>query len=196
MRWLVTGAAVALVWLAWLAWPFWGLYQLADAVQARNAAALEQQVDFPALRRSISGQIMQAYLHVTGKDQAMSPLVAGVAVGMATTLADPMVARLVNPEALLEWLQYRRSNASTSEVNGSVMTVGLGGDRLNSPLALYAASLREFRNFYVSLPVDAEPEEKFRLRLYLIQGKWKLAGLDLPQSLRLRLANELALANP
>ena len=49
------------VWFAWSAWPFLALYDLARAAQAADVAAIERGVDFPALRRSISSQIIQAY---------------------------------------------------------------------------------------------------------------------------------------
>jgi hypothetical protein len=192
MRWLAAGVVLFVLWMTWLAWPFLGLYQLASAVQARNTQALDQQVDFPALRRSLSEQIMRAYLHVTGKDQGLSSFVSGLVVGTAASIADPMIAKMVNPEALFDLLQDSQSMPSSDRA----VAVGLAPDRLGNPWGLFAASVHEFRNFYISLPLDRPADQTFQLRLYLIQGKWKLAGLDLPQSLRLRLANDLARANP
>ena len=48
------------------AWPFVGLYDLAGAAQSGDVAKIEQRVDFAALGRSLSGQIVQTYARLTG----------------------------------------------------------------------------------------------------------------------------------
>ena len=52
----------------WL-WPILGLRTLATALQARNAAALTEQVHFARLRNSLAEQIVAAYLRVTGREK-------------------------------------------------------------------------------------------------------------------------------
>ncbi len=52
---------VALVFGGWyVASPWWAMKSLSDAAQARDYAALEEKVDFPALRASASDQLTEA----------------------------------------------------------------------------------------------------------------------------------------
>jgi hypothetical protein len=48
----------------------------------------------------------------------------------------------------------------------------------------------------IGLPANAEAVEQFRLRMQLLQWRWKIIGLDLPQKLRDQLARELAKKYP
>ena len=48
-------------------WPFFGLRSLAADIQARDPVALSGDVDFVRLRRSLTEQIIAAYLQVTGR---------------------------------------------------------------------------------------------------------------------------------
>ena len=56
------------------AWPLVGLRALAAALQARNAAALSEQVDFEYLRRYLAAQIISTYLRITGREGKFGPL--------------------------------------------------------------------------------------------------------------------------
>src|SRR6185503_5859098 len=87
--------------LAWSAWPFFGLYDLARAAQAGDAAKIEQRVNFPALRNSLSGQIVQTHARLTGTRLDR----AGLMIGVASALADPFIEKLLTPAALAEFLQ-------------------------------------------------------------------------------------------
>ena len=49
------------LWVAYSAWPFFALYDFVRAAQAADVAKIEQRVDFPELRRSLSSQIIRAY---------------------------------------------------------------------------------------------------------------------------------------
>jgi len=40
------------------------------------------------------------------------------------------------------------------------------------------------KHFRIGLPVDVESAEQFRLRMQLLQWRWKLTGIDLPDRLR------------
>jgi len=66
-RWI----AVVLVLLvaAFFIWPLVGFYRIASAVEAKNATALAERVEFSLLRRSLTQQVIAEYLRLTGKDQ-------------------------------------------------------------------------------------------------------------------------------
>jgi hypothetical protein len=50
--------------------------------------------------------------------------------------------------------------------------------------------------FSIGLPAGAEAVEQFRLRMQLLQWRWKLTGLDLPQRLSDQFVRELAKKYP
>ena len=101
---LSTIAAVAVLVVAWAAWPFFALYDLANAVQERDPAAVTRRVNFPAVRQSLTEQIVVTYLHLTGRDARLGQIGRGLAVGAVTSIADPIVARLISAETLIELL--------------------------------------------------------------------------------------------
>jgi hypothetical protein len=59
---------------------------------------------------------------------------------------------------------------------------------------LYVNSEYTLRDFSIWLPVSKPLRERFRLRLQLAKWRWKLVGIDLPEHLRLALAEEMAKA--
>src|SRR3954468_10430970 len=87
--------------LGWFAWPFFGLYDLARAAQSRDVAKIEQRVDFAALGRSLGARILQTYARLAGLPIKRGSLVAG----LASAVADPIVARLLTRVTLAELLQ-------------------------------------------------------------------------------------------
>jgi hypothetical protein len=48
--------------------------------------------------------------------------------------------------------------------------------------------------FYVAVPVDRPLDQRFGIWLRLVDWDWKLAGLDLPESMARDFAQELARA--
>src|SRR5262245_46413760 len=105
MRWIL-GAIVAIVVLvvAWAAWPFFAVYELAHAVQQRDSAAVAARVHFPSVRQSLTEQIVVTYLQLTGRDARLGQIGRGLAVGAVTSIADPIVAKLISAETLVELL--------------------------------------------------------------------------------------------
>ena len=75
MKFLLVFLLSVLLLLGYWAWPFFGLRALSADLQARNAAALSEQVDFELLRRSLTGQIIATYLRITGRERKLGPLI-------------------------------------------------------------------------------------------------------------------------
>ena len=75
MRWtLVIILAFIILLAGYTVWPFYSLYRIASAVETRNSAALQELIDFPSLRVSMSQQIANAHLKLTSRrKQAKAP---------------------------------------------------------------------------------------------------------------------------
>jgi hypothetical protein len=188
MRKLLAALAVILVLLAaYSAWPFVGLYGLARAVQNRDIAAINAQADFPSIRRSLIGQITQAYFRVSGRKPPDS-ILAGIAVSVVASIAAPIVEGLVTPENLVALLARgwpeKGAGDKPADIAGLALPVG-------NIWQLYRNT--EYGTLWarVSVPVDRPPEKQFRLQLRLSGTNWVLSSVDLPAELQDRLAQEL-----
>ena len=104
MKFFLAFLLSVLLLLAYWAWPFFGLRALSADLQARNAAALSEQVDFELLRRSLTGQIIATYLRITGRERKLGPL-SPLVSAIGASIVDPWVSQIVNPENLIELLR-------------------------------------------------------------------------------------------
>lgn len=174
--------------LAYWAWPFFGLRALAADLQARDVAALSEQVDFVQLRRSLTEQIIAAYLRVTGRAGKLGPL-AAVATAVGTSIADPLVAQFVNPDNLAKLL---RGETVATDVGQVSFTIGQLPASFNSVWQAWLGTEYRIARFAIWVPVTAARSDQFRLWMKLEQWQWKLTAIDLPEKLRNQIAQELA----
>ncbi len=186
---LSTIAAVAVLVGAWAAWPFFALYDLANAVQARDPAAVTRRVNFPAVRQSLTEQIVVTYLHLTGRDARLGQIGRGLAVGAVTSIADPIVSRLISAETLIELLNNGWPASVLPDQVPSVQ--GLSPGTLGTAWQIFVRSEQGVRRFDLTVPATAARARQFTLRFRLISWTWKLTGIGLPDELRVRLAREL-----
>jgi hypothetical protein len=179
--------------VSYWAWPLVGLRTLASALQARNAAALTEQVDFEYLRRYLAEQIIATYLRITGRENRLGPLRA-LAPGLGASIVDPWVSQIVNLENIVELL---RGGTIQSELGAiSLNTRELPNFSLSNAWNAWLSSEYGLGRFSIGLPTDAEAADQFRLRMQLLSWRWKLTGIDLPAKLRDQFARELAKKYP
>ena len=82
-----------------MAWPFYDLYRSIGSIERGNAAEVGRSVDFTAVRQSLAQQIVAAYFRRTGAK--LNPLVQSIAASAATSVADPMLAKLMTSRSVL-----------------------------------------------------------------------------------------------
>ena len=189
MRWTIRIAALlAVLLLAYAIWPVAGFFRIASAIEARDAPALAKLVDFKALRKSLTKQIVAAYIELTGKEKQLGLLGKSLAVGLGSSYAEPIVARLINEETLMDLLTKGDAGGG-AKVPSEIAPFSKSA--LSSGWRTWWASHYGLGDYYVYLPPDKAADEQFEVKLSLSQWQWKLAGIDLPQPLRLKLAQEL-----
>jgi hypothetical protein len=189
MRWTLRIAAIlAVLLLAYAIWPVVGFFRIASAIEARDAAALSELVDFRALRKNLTKQVVAAYIELTGKEKKLGLLGKGLAVGIGTSYAEPLVAQLLNEKTLID-----------------LLTKGEGGDGIKVPaeFAPFSANATKsgwqtwwaseygLGDYYVYLPPGKPLDKQFKVKLSLTDLQWKLAGIDLPEPMRVELAQKL-----
>jgi hypothetical protein len=95
-RLILAFVTLAVLLISYWVWPFIGLRSLAADLQTRDAAALTRDVDFGR-----TGQIITAYLRITGREKKLGPLAQAV----GASIIDPWLAQIVTPEKLAELLR-------------------------------------------------------------------------------------------
>ncbi|GJD48160.1 hypothetical protein OPKNFCMD_0876 [Methylobacterium crusticola] len=96
--------AILLFWLAYGLSPYVALYRLARAVQAHDAQAVADRVNFRTLRLSLTKQAMAAAVDGIAARRDLSPRERQILNEAAGTLAEPVVETLVTPETLIDLL--------------------------------------------------------------------------------------------
>ena len=162
---ILISAALVAVWLTYAASPFFAVYDLLRSVQESNVVELSARVDFPAVRRSLTAQIVRTYLRISGKTGQSGSLVEQLAVSVGASLADPMVAKLVSPETFLNLLRDGKPGDVLSQSAPSVG--GLSSEGLKSLWRVYANSELGIARFFLNVPVDKAPQESFHLQFCL-----------------------------
>ena len=107
-KWLWLAAAVLVALLAWTAiGPYRTFDAIRDAAQARDAAAMAKQVDFPALRSSLKAQLGGHLLGKVGAPAPDNPF-AVFGLGIANGLVGGLVDTMVTPAGLGAMMEGRK----------------------------------------------------------------------------------------
>jgi hypothetical protein len=183
-------AAILVFWIAYAVSPYVALYRLALAVEARDFDTLREAVNLRAVRISLARQLVPEYLKAIERERELRPADRDLAVAVGASVADPLIAQLLSPEALIDLLEdgWPQSVAPEKPENFTHFDI----DALTRfGRLLVASETRGFRAFTVTLPEHGKPEEQFRLRLRFRQLGWRVTGIDLPLSLRRSLIRQL-----
>jgi len=100
VRWLVILCFVLL--LIYGASPYYSFWRFTNAVRSRDAAAITERVDFPAVRASLKKQLVQRFANRTSSHKRWSNLGPTLIDAIIDAYVTPqgIAALLSNPEAL------------------------------------------------------------------------------------------------
>ena len=177
---------LVLTWLGYTAWPLYDMFVLVRAFETRNLETLERHVYFDSVRRSLSDQIVVAYIQRSG---IRVPPLALAVPGAALAIADPVVAKVVSPEALSEFLTIGWPVAVKPDVPRG--TVGISTKTIGNVWQVYAASEYGLGRFNVTVPQAVARPQRFGLEFKLLQWRWRLTAIRLPEAILNLLADEL-----
>jgi len=180
---MLTIAVLALAWIAYLAWPGYNLAQFVGAIERGDAAAAARYINLGRVRISLIEQVTEAYLQRTGARSG--PLVHGA----VASIADPVVSKLISPQALTELLRLGWPRAVLAEQPSNATGISLAA--LGNAWQLFAAAEYGIGRYEVAVPVSAPRQQAFILQFRLAQWRWQLAAVRLPESIRVLLADEI-----
>lgn len=183
------GLVLALLLITFSLWPVVELYRLARAIETRDLETVSRHVDWAAVRTSVTRQVVDSYLQLTGRDNRIGRLGRDIAIDAGVAVVQPAIAEATSSARLLKLLAEGWPKAAFP--TGSYGRIDLTSGGLAGLWALYLGSEWRLRDFVVLVPVSVPAKDRFGLGLRLVQWRWKLYRIQLPEELRIRLAKEL-----
>ena len=156
------------------------------AVEARDAQALTRDINFVQLRNSLSAQIVEAYVRRAGIQ--LSPLAQSV-VGSALAIADPIVDKLVSPEAVATLMAAGWPTTVLPEPPPG--TIGISSGTLGTAWQIFLAARYGLGRAEIRVPASFPRPQRFGLQFRIGHWRWQLTGLVLPPAVLDALADEL-----
>jgi Protein of unknown function (DUF2939) len=189
-RTTLTIAILALVWIGYMTWPIYDLLILIRAVETRDVGTVTRRVYFDQVRISLTNQIIDAYTRRTGVQ--ISPFARSFAsAGLA--IADPVVQKLISPEALSQLLTVGWPVTAVPDAPPPG-TVGITTNTIGTFGQIFGNAEYGFGRFEVAGPAVLPAHQRFRLEFRLLQWRWRLVSVILPENIQNLLADELAKA--
>jgi hypothetical protein len=179
-------AVLALVWIGYLAWPIFDLFLLIRAVENRDVGTVTNLVYFDAVRISLTDQVVDAYLRRAGIQ--IGPLRRNMA---AAAIAYPVVEKLISPQAVSELLT---AGWPTPVLPAPPGTIGITTNTIGTIWQVFANSEYGFGRFEVAAPAVLPRQQRFHLQFRLLQWRWRLVGIIVPEHIVSLLADELVRA--
>jgi hypothetical protein len=173
-------------WIGYVAWPIYDLLILVRALETRDVDTVTRYVYFDAVRVSLTNQVAAAYLRRTRIN--ISPLVQSMAGALG--IADPIVKKLISPEALSELLGV---GWPVTVVPGPPPgTVWITESTIGTIWQIFGNSEYGLARFEVTAPSALPQQQRFRLTFRLLQWRWRLVAIILPENIQNLLGDELA----
>jgi hypothetical protein len=186
---IATVVILVLVWIGYTAWPLYDLLVLVHAMETRDVGTVTRHVYFDAVRASLTKQVVAAYVQRTRIN--ISPFAQSMAAG-TLGIANPIVQKLISPEALSELIGIGWPVTVGSDPPPG--TVGITERTIGTIWQIFKNSEYGFAWFEVTAPSVLPQQQRFRLTFRLLQWRWRLVAVTLPENIQNLLGDELAKA--
>jgi hypothetical protein len=183
---IATLVVLSLILIGYTAWPLYNLFVLVRAIETRDVDTVVRHVYFNQVRISLTNQIVDAYVRRTGIQ--ISPLARSMATA-ALGIADPIVNKLISPEALSELLAVGWPVPVLPDPPPG--TIGITRSTIGNIWQVFGNSEYGVGRFEVAAPAVLPPRERFWLTFRLLQWRWQLVAVTLPENIQNLLADEL-----
>jgi hypothetical protein len=191
MRWLfgVIAAAVIIV-LVYLGSAVSSVAKLAEAARAGDGAAVLDRTNVQGLRRSLTDQIVHAYLERIGATRKISAMEKMLVNTYGATIADAMVAKMLTADRLTQLL--KSGNLDTPGVPSFAGLPALANLHTEDWLALLGR-LNFIQPVLLGIRISdtSEPDGYAAINLHYEGLDWKLSGIELPKAILRDLAASL-----
>jgi|SRR5262245_11932580 len=163
---IATVIILGLIWIGYIAWPLYNLLVLVRAMETRDIDTVTRGVYFDAVRASLTSQVVAAYGRRTRINIGrLGQSVAARALG----IADPIVQKLISPEALSELLRVGWPATVVSDLPPD--TVGITSGTIGTIWQIFENSQYGLGRFEVTAPSVLPQQQRFRLTFRLL--RWR-----------------------
>jgi len=161
--------------------PYWTVHNIRQAALEKDAAALSDHVDYPALRESLKANVNALLAQEVAKKKGDNPLEA-FGAALAAAFVNPLIDALVTPESLTMLLagekpDVRKLGAATWNKSSSPKAEGKPAEASNVDMTGRYESLNRFI-VRVKEKGSSEPPVEFVLTRHGLLS-WKLSALRL-----------------
>lgn len=158
VRWLVILCLVLL--LVYGASPYFSFWRFTNAVRSRDAAAITERVDFPAVRASLKRQLVARFAKQTSSHKRWSNL--------GPTLIDAIIDAYVTPQGIAELLSNPEALKSLKAPREFHFQIGKNQDLSKVRYAFFTGP----RSFVVD-------RDGIKLWFHFTGSRWQLYDVDL-----------------
>lgn len=192
MRWfLASVAALCVLAVIYFGSCLFALSGLVKDVQAGDGAAVIGRTDVPRLNRSLTEQVIQAYLQRIGATRRVSTMERLVANTYGATIADAMIAKILTADRLTGLLMSGQLGGGDQVplIQGFPALGNLSAGSALNLLGRIGFVQPVTLSFQITDTVDKDA--KAALVMHFQGSGWKLAGIDLPPGIVRQLAAAL-----
>lgn len=192
MRWFLGLVAAAVLFLLfYLGSAASSLAKLAEAARAGDGAAVLERTDLKAVNRSLTDQIVRAYLERIGATRKIGPMEKMLVNTYGSTIADAMVAKMLTADRLTQMLK----NGNLDGAPGVPAFAGLPAlaDLHTANWLSLLGRLNVVKPVLLAIRVSdtSDPDAYAAINLHSEGLDWKLSGIELPKAIVRDLAASL-----
>ena len=182
MKKIIVAAAIAVIALGAVTYasPYYTLYQMKAALAERDAAALAEHVDFPALRENVKQQINGAMAESIKATVGADNPFAAMGQAFASSMTNKMVDAMVSPAGVVALVN--KSVAGSEQKVGDADTAQ--GARAEAK-GRYVAAYANWDSFVIRPTARQEDGGGLVLRRHGLWS-WKLSAIELSQAMAAR----------
>jgi hypothetical protein len=192
MRWFIVVVVAFVVLISlYLGSAVFSISQLVEAARAGDGAAVIARTDITALNRSLTYQIVGAYLQRIGATRRISPAERMLVNTYGASIADAMVSKMLTADRLTMILKSGSFDGSEKIPSFSGIAA-LANLRTDDILGLIGRlNIVKPVLLSIRLSESTDPDSYAAISMHYEGLDWKLAGIDLPRAVVRDLAASL-----
>lgn len=183
MRWLFGIFAAALIFiLIYFGSAAISLSKLAEAARAGDGAAVLERTDVQGLRRSLTDQIVHAYLERIGAARRVSAMEKVLVNTYGASIADAMVGKMLTADKITQML--KSGNLDAPGVPSFAGLPSLANLHTENWLSLLGR-LNIIKPVLLAIRISetSDPDGYAAIDLHYEGLDWKLSGIELPKAI-------------
>jgi hypothetical protein len=188
MRWLIGIVVIVLVSLVvYTGSAIWSAKGLVEAVRSGNAGEILSRTDLPRVKRSLTDQILAAYLDRLGAKWPIKPLERMLANTYGASIADALVSKLLTEENLTRLLRTGAvGDVSQNAQFGNLASLA----NLDTSALRLLGRISPVKLIEVAILLG-DDRDSGAVDLHFEGDGWKLSGVQLPAAALRALAESL-----